>query len=61
MSIIVKDSKTNTIITFKVRYTRLTYFFLILLIELVDLSSKRDLIFELKQLNTLTLTVSIID
>ena len=61
MSMIVKNSRINIMIIFKARYIVSTYFFLIILIQPVELSAKRDLIFESKQLDTLTLFVSIVD
>ena len=61
MSIIVKDSRTDVVIIFKARYAMSVHFFLTVLIESVDLSSRRDLIFESEQMNTLTLFVSVVD
>ena len=61
MSIIVKDSRTNTVIVSKARFVISIHFFLTVSIDSIDLSSERDLIFESKQINTLTLFVSIVD
>ena len=61
MSMIVKGSRTDAIIVSKTRFVILVHFFLIVSIDFVDLPSGRDLIFEPKQMDTLTLFVSIVD
>ena len=46
MSMITKGSRTNAIIVSKARFVISAYFFLIVSIDSIDLSSERDLIFE---------------
>ena len=48
MTIIVKGSRIDAIIINKVRFIVRAYFFLIVLIKLIDLLANRDLIFELE-------------
>ena len=61
MLIIAKDSRTDTIIVSKARFTISAHSFLIVSIDPIDLPSERDLIFEPKQMNTLILSASIVD
>ena len=61
MLMIAKDSRTDAVIVSKARFVISAYSFLTVSIDSVDLSSERDLIFEPKQMNTLTLSASIVD
>ena len=62
MYIIIKSSQIDAIIFNKTQYAISFYFFLTMSIELnAKLSSDQNLIFKLKQLNTLTLSAHIVD
>ena len=61
MSMIVKGPRTDAVVISKARYAVSAHSFLTVSIEPVELSAGRDLIFEPEQLDTLTLSASIVD
>ena len=61
MSMIAKGPRTDTVIISKARYAVPTHSFLTVSIQPVELPAERDLIFEPEQLDTLTLSASIVD
>ena len=58
---LIKGLRIDIIIINKARFIIRAHFSLIVLIKSIDLLANRDLIFELEQLNALTLFVNIID
>lgn len=61
MSMIAKGPRTDVVVVSKARFAVLAHSFLTVAVEHVDLSIDRDLVFELEQLDALTLSAYIVD